>query len=296
MAFLDFIPLIGSGLQNAWNAIVGKDQSKDLMRYQYELNQQAIDAQNRYNSPLAQMERLEAAGLNPNLVYGNGVDGNQSSAASVGLSNRNPQFENGFMDTVSSIFKRRQIENETKVADSTRDKQLADAQLSQARYLDVMQDVSRKDATFDTFVEQARANLEHTQQSINESRQRVIESEQRTENLKETVNEIRARVKNLDAKTITELLRPSEIRANIGLIKERTKSTAKQREVMDSVIRLNDKKLDYLFALTEYTWEKRDLSALEYDLQKRMQDVGLGKVSPRDLLYLIKDLLIQGMK
>jgi len=37
--------------------------------------------QNSYNSPEAQMARLQAAGLNPNLVYGNGtVTGNTSSA------------------------------------------------------------------------------------------------------------------------------------------------------------------------------------------------------------------------
>lgn len=30
--------------------------------------------QNAYNAPLAQMERLKAAGLNPNLVYGNGAE------------------------------------------------------------------------------------------------------------------------------------------------------------------------------------------------------------------------------
>lgn len=41
----------------------------------------AIDAQNEYNSPFQQMSRYQAAGLNPNLIYGSGQAsaGNQSS-------------------------------------------------------------------------------------------------------------------------------------------------------------------------------------------------------------------------
>lgn len=36
--------------------------------------------QNRYNSPTAQMSRLRQAGLNPNLVYGSGVTGNNAGS------------------------------------------------------------------------------------------------------------------------------------------------------------------------------------------------------------------------
>ena len=58
MAFLDFLPTIGGALSTLWDSTVGQKQSKDLMRYQAQLNQMAVDAQNRYNSPIAQMERL----------------------------------------------------------------------------------------------------------------------------------------------------------------------------------------------------------------------------------------------
>lgn len=58
MAFLDFLPTIGGALSTLWDSTVGQSQSKALMRYQAELNQQAVDNQNRYNSPIAQMERL----------------------------------------------------------------------------------------------------------------------------------------------------------------------------------------------------------------------------------------------
>lgn len=58
MAFLDFLPIIGGALSSVWNTVTGQAQSKGLMKYQSELNQQAVDVQNRYNSPIAQMERL----------------------------------------------------------------------------------------------------------------------------------------------------------------------------------------------------------------------------------------------
>ena len=58
MAFLEAIPVIGGALSTLWNSTVGQSQSKSLMRYQQRLNQESIDLQNRYNSPLAQMERL----------------------------------------------------------------------------------------------------------------------------------------------------------------------------------------------------------------------------------------------
>lgn len=64
------------------------------------------DMQNAYNTPLAQMERYRAAGLNPNLIYGNGVSsaGNASSA---------PQYEAPRYKGIdlSSILMFQQFEN-----------------------------------------------------------------------------------------------------------------------------------------------------------------------------------------
>jgi len=54
--------------------------------------QQRMDAlmdwrnQNRYNHPMQQMQRLREAGLNPNLVYGNGV---QTQSANIKTTNSN---------------------------------------------------------------------------------------------------------------------------------------------------------------------------------------------------------------
>ena len=53
--------------------------NKSLAEYQYGKDLAMWDKGNAYNAPMAQMERLKSAGLNPNLVYGNGAVGNTSS-------------------------------------------------------------------------------------------------------------------------------------------------------------------------------------------------------------------------
>lgn len=54
------------------------------LRLQVNAQKELFDYQNAYNSPSAQMERLKAAGLNPNLIYGSqspaGNSGNVPSA------------------------------------------------------------------------------------------------------------------------------------------------------------------------------------------------------------------------
>lgn len=51
----------------------------ELAKYSYGEQQKQIDKQNLYNSPAAQMARYREAGLSPNLIYGQGSSGNQSS-------------------------------------------------------------------------------------------------------------------------------------------------------------------------------------------------------------------------
>lgn len=75
------IPAVGGILSQGINALVQGGYNKKQKQFamqQYQL--QRSDAlsdwnmNNEYNSPLQQMQRLKAAGLNPNLVYGKGAD------------------------------------------------------------------------------------------------------------------------------------------------------------------------------------------------------------------------------
>ncbi|AKI26874.1 DNA pilot protein VP2 [Microviridae Bog1249_12] len=84
-----FLGNLLNGLSGGLTGIVGNVAQTFL---QNNLNQNAINQQNEYNSPVQQMARLKAAGLNPNLIYGSGGNvGNQPTPADVTAPTINPQ-------------------------------------------------------------------------------------------------------------------------------------------------------------------------------------------------------------
>lgn len=73
---------IGTGGQALINRGSAKRQykySKKLAAFQHGQNLELMKYQLEYNSPASQMKRFEEAGLNPNLVYGQGTPGNLDS-------------------------------------------------------------------------------------------------------------------------------------------------------------------------------------------------------------------------
>ena len=91
---IPLIPLIAAGgelLSQGINAVTQGAQNRKSRNFSREMYaRQRADSlsdyamQNQYNSPAEQMKRLRAAGLNPNLVYGNGAT---SPSATVRSSN-----------------------------------------------------------------------------------------------------------------------------------------------------------------------------------------------------------------
>lgn len=53
----------------------------ELAKYQYQQNLEQWNRENEYNTPTAQMERLKAAGLNPNLMYGDTSAGGSAASS-----------------------------------------------------------------------------------------------------------------------------------------------------------------------------------------------------------------------
>ena len=64
--------IIGSGLNYLFNKRLAEQQN------QYNIDMWKMQAE--YNSPQSQMQRFQEAGLNPNLIYGQGSNGNMTSA------------------------------------------------------------------------------------------------------------------------------------------------------------------------------------------------------------------------
>lgn len=76
------LPLIGAGISAAGGILSTHLGNKAAERaYQRDRRDAQADwkQQNEYNSPKAQMERFKEAGLNPQLIYGQGTPGNASA-------------------------------------------------------------------------------------------------------------------------------------------------------------------------------------------------------------------------
>lgn len=94
--------LLLGGLSAIGNAITGGSSARKQYQYQSKLmdkqNNFALsmyNMDNRYNSPVMQRARLEQAGLNPNLMYGNGGIQNTSGGAPASASGQAPQVDYG---------------------------------------------------------------------------------------------------------------------------------------------------------------------------------------------------------
>lgn len=155
------IPAVGSvfsnllGFKSQQNT---NEQNIQLAKYQNSWNEMMWRKNNQYNSPVAQMDRLKKAGLNPNLVYGNGsttVVGNSSSPAS-GVAAPKLQaytnFSNPFassVETYSNLSLKKSQENLMKSQASAAD---ASASLSLATAAAKIFDTDIKKETKETLV------------------------------------------------------------------------------------------------------------------------------------------------
>lgn len=120
-------------------------KSREFTRQMYDIqrthNLQDFDTVNAYNHPAAQMARLKEAGLNPNLVYGNGAvaTGGNISAASPRISYATPpQLDAGFANILTdTAFKQSRLDLDRKLVTADVElkttqaiKTLAEAELS----------------------------------------------------------------------------------------------------------------------------------------------------------------------
>lgn len=104
--------LVTGGLSAIGNAITGGASARKQYQYQSKLmdkqNNFALsmyNMDNRYNSPVMQRARLEEAGLNPNLMYGNGGIQNTSSGAPGSASGQAPHVDYGKpSDAISNVM------------------------------------------------------------------------------------------------------------------------------------------------------------------------------------------------
>lgn len=95
MSVLSFLGDIVGGVLGLNAQSQANESNMELAKYAFDRNYQMWQENNAYNAPSAQMQRLQEAGLNPNLVYGSGsVVGNTSGST--------PQYNAPHINPVSS--------------------------------------------------------------------------------------------------------------------------------------------------------------------------------------------------
>lgn len=97
---------VGSGLLSIGGSLLGNSASKKAATKAYNRELAFWRMQNDYNLPENQMERLVDAGLNPNLIYGNGV---QNTAA--GGVNAQPARQDFKLDFLSGLMAYQNFQN-----------------------------------------------------------------------------------------------------------------------------------------------------------------------------------------
>lgn len=86
--------------------------NKQMAEYSYSKDLEMWNRQNAYNSPEAQMERFKSAGLNPNLIYGQGSSGNATTLPRFSAPTQRFDYQPGVnLPETLSMFQDMRIKN-----------------------------------------------------------------------------------------------------------------------------------------------------------------------------------------
>lgn len=227
-----------------------------LARYQNQWNLEQWQRENDYNSPTSQMARLRQAGLNPDLMYGQGTTGN--SVGSPEMTSGAPSEPN---DMSAMLSKRSFGQTMQQILDREQQRRMNEAQIeaikantnkTNAETTGINLDNFVKNGTKEYMIQIAGVNVTNAQKSgqlTDAQRQAVYqgieESKQNIDQSKATVDQIRALIDKMDFDKQQDAKR---------LILEEIKNNAEVRELYsradlnDSQTKLNENELDELVA------------------------------------------------
>lgn len=226
--------LLGGLLTSVVGNIVSGSMSKDAAAYQAKLNQQGIDTANRYNLPINQMSRLRDAGLNPNLVYGNGTVAGLTSEghAQTNQGLKSMPFDLGINDAVDAYMQNKQL-----------DQQISESQSRQALMGQQIQESLAKEMMYTKQALRDDAELPYIQEYL---KSRIKNTDANTSYT--ITREQLAEIEKGNAVELTKLYA-----AKTGLTEEQANTEIKRRFVMDaqealyrSNIQVNESQIEWL--------------------------------------------------
>lgn len=194
------IPAGGGIVSNALSYLSNERTNKNNLKIARETNQANYDlwkANNEYNTPQAQMARYQAAGLNPNMIYGQVSSGNSSSPATAqGAVMKATKFGDfGAANAMMSYLQNQMQKSSISLQDTQSDKNKAETNRTNVETLNLQKDGLIKDITyyqkmFDYYKSNNLFPLErrHLESKIEETRRNIAR--------------INATIDNLNASTV----------------------------------------------------------------------------------------------
>lgn len=164
------VAIIGSlisGHQQKRNTERQIESNKSLAQFQADANQKYLDKQNAYNTPASQMARFQAAGLNPNLIYGQGSPGNQSSPLSYPeIKPADFQTRTNAQDTIQTFNQTRLTTSQVQAQNATTMQKTALTEVNklQARVLE--RNPALNDGAFAAMIDNLKASAQLKQQQV----------------------------------------------------------------------------------------------------------------------------------
>lgn len=206
----------------AYSQHQNKKNQKQLMDYQNAANVQNWQRENSYNSPAAQMQRLKAAGLNPNLVY-------QSGAQNTSGSIESPQFGSSDVDY-------------TGIAPAA---------------FEAYQAVQRTDMQRDAIDSTIALNL--TQQALNETLKGLQASNKEGQDIKNAVDVHKIPYAAQDAynEAQANYWNAKNAEKTFDLLSEQVNQTKTQTNLLKSQKKLTDKQCDHIQAQMDKMVDER---------------------------------------
>ena len=231
-----------------------------LARQQNQWNLEQWNRENAYNSPLAQMYRLRQAGLNPDLMYGQG-----NAAGSPEMTSGAPSEP---QDMSAMLSKRSFGQTMQQILDREQQRRMNEAQIeaikantnkTNAETTGINLDNFVKNGTKEYMIQIAGVNVTNAQKSgqlTDAQRQAVYqgieESKQKIDESKATVDQIRAIISKLDFDKQQDvkrlILEELKNNAEISELYSRVNLNNSQTKLNNSQTKLNENELDELIA------------------------------------------------
>lgn len=233
-----FLGFGSSSKTNETNLQIARETNEanaELAKYNWEQQKEMWNAQNAYNTPSAQMSRYRDAGLNPNLIYGQGSNGNSTSIPTPAT----PTMQAAHVDRIpyetlvgglgddllkayNFHLQREKLEADTQLAESQAAAQLASVNKSNAEIAKLGQETARTSQQY----RQSEELFDYTKKAAD------LQVKQGFATLEDTYNRIEQRP--LERQKLETEIRLLES----GIVKNRSQAALFYQDIEESAARI----------------------------------------------------------